>query len=175
MNYTKQCSNAVMNPKSKKQKQAEENSKISQLRNLISQSYKIFNTYGKSENDISEALKVFYGFLKPYSEFEITIAFRIWMQEQKNLPTPSDIISTIKASRGLPEYVPPTGRTHFPSDDEIASVEKMVQNLRASHDEQDAKIGSDKNKPNYAHFNRMAPELQQECINNLKKPITKHG
>lgn len=146
------------------------NLKINTISDLINQSYKIFNTYGKTEADIHAAIPGFMEVLGHYHVDRIISGFKIWLDEEATLPTPSDIKKIIEKWKPMDKYNPPDGRTSFPTDEEIANVEAMVQNLRKDHDEANRST-KDRTKQDYTHFEKSSPQQQEQLKKGLKNMV----
>lgn len=66
---------------------------------LVAQSFHIFNRYGKDEHALAPMNHAFLEDLEPYSETEITAAFKAWRQRKSGMPAPADIINEIKGKQ----------------------------------------------------------------------------
>ncbi|MCG8345372.1 MAG: hypothetical protein MI685_09490 [Chlorobiales bacterium] len=112
--------------------------------------------------------------LERYSIQQITRGFSIWIEEQDEFPTPADIKKTIDHWKPMDKYKPPVGRQHFPSDEEIENVSKMMDDIRNNLNPDDRLIGDNEYRSS-DHFTKMTPpDFQKKVIANLKN-ITKHG
>lgn len=100
------------------------------------------------------------------------MGFKLWMEDNNTMPTPSDIARIINQWNYKNNYKPPEGRTHFPSDEEIQNVSAMMEEMRNNLQPEDQIPNSEKNgKQNYSHFERSSPEQQQQAISNLKNMV----
>ena len=75
---------------------------------LVSQSYNIFNRYGKDKDALKDIIRAFVEDLREYSENQITNAFRQWRLRSDGMPAPANIIKIIqekpKQSQGLMSF-----------------------------------------------------------------------
>lgn len=62
---------------------------------LVSQSYNIFNRFGKDSNALKDMTRAFIEDLTEYSEDQITNAFKSWRRQSSGMPTPANIIDSI--------------------------------------------------------------------------------
>ena len=69
--------------------------RTTQLRSLISQSFDIFNIYGKTPEASENIVSGFSVTLEHSSIHDITDAFKEWMRDESTMPTPSDIYKLI--------------------------------------------------------------------------------
>lgn len=80
-----------------------------QLKNLIEQSYSVFNIYSKSADDTKNILNAFASVLENKSTQTITKAFKEWLTSEENFPTPAKIYAKcerIDAQANKPNYGP---------------------------------------------------------------------
>jgi hypothetical protein len=56
----------------------------------------VFPTYGKDEEQLTDALQMFNMCLHDYTAEQIKGAFLAWMKSNKQFPTPADIINLIE-------------------------------------------------------------------------------
>ena len=139
------------------------------MESLLNQSYSTFSVYGKSPEEHEDTVAVFASVLKPYTTDEITHAFKVHMHDGRQMPCPNDIVSIIKNSRPMSDYQPPKGREHFPTDEEIKAVEKLV----SDHIEAVRPKEYRKNKLDYSHFESM-PEEEQRALKERLRKVDKH-
>jgi hypothetical protein len=66
--------------------------RFSQLKALINQSFQIFNVYGRQAESVQAIIGGFSMVLKDIHIDDITLAFREWMHEESNMPTPVNIL-----------------------------------------------------------------------------------
>lgn len=72
---------------------------VIQLRSLITQSFEVFNVYGKEPESVESIIRAFNFALEGYSLAEITKAFKSWMHGKTVMPTPADILGIAKENR----------------------------------------------------------------------------
>lgn len=65
-----------------------------QIRNLISDSYKTFDIFGKPPEDLGTVLKSFVIALDGIRTEDITTAFQRWLKDSSKMPVPADIRKT---------------------------------------------------------------------------------
>jgi hypothetical protein len=63
---------------------------------LVSQSYNIFNRFGKDSTAIADITRAFIEDLQPYTIEQITKAFKQWRQTESGMPVPANIQDLIK-------------------------------------------------------------------------------
>lgn len=63
---------------------------------LVSQSYNIFNRYGKDGDALRDITRAFIEDLSEFPEDKITAGFKAWRQKKDGMPTPANIINEIK-------------------------------------------------------------------------------
>ena len=68
---------------------------MEQFRSLISQSFDIFNIYGKKPEAVENIVSGFNITLDRCSIHDITDAFKEWMRDESTMPTPSDIYKLV--------------------------------------------------------------------------------
>jgi hypothetical protein len=66
---------------------------------LVSQSYNIFNRFGKDSTAIADITRAFIEDLQPYTIEQITKAFKQWRQTESGMPVPANIQDLIKNAR----------------------------------------------------------------------------
>lgn len=88
--------NELTRPSMKPKPKSEQDGKLINLRYLLQQSIDIFNVYGKEPEQLKNILQGFVMILDPYSSEDISAAFKEWMAESANMPTPADILKIVK-------------------------------------------------------------------------------
>lgn len=130
--------------------------------------------YGKSPEEIEDAIKIFYDQLKHYEAKEITTAFRIWLSEGRQMPTVADIRHIILSGKPMQDYTPPTGRTNFPDNDGIKAVEDIVKGIRQNLQPDTQEDKERRWKQDYNHFDKLTDDQKKEHMRNLKN-VKPHG
>lgn len=74
----------------------ERSKRLQQLKALITQSFQIFNVYGRQAEAVNAIISAFSYALEEYHIDHITAAFQEWMLEQSVMPTPADILKITK-------------------------------------------------------------------------------
>lgn len=70
--------------------------RASQFQALLSQSYEIFNVFGKQPEAVKTAVQAFMMVLENRDMGDIQGAFKTWMQTSSTFPTPADILKIVK-------------------------------------------------------------------------------
>lgn len=150
-------------------------SKAELIGSLLNQSYSAFNVYGKSPEEMEDVVCIFIDILKNHDEKSILRAFKIWMSEEKILPTPSDILALINKNKPEPEYQAPNGRVVNAyadmSNDEKQDFDEMMATAKEALSCDDRLRNQDNTKQDYTHFNRMSPAQREDQIHNLRNMI----
>lgn len=160
--------------------------RIQQIATLLSQSYSSFNTYGKTQDDIEDAIPVFMEILKPYSIKDITSAWKIWLETETVLPTPADIrkIITRWCHNGLqPREEQPEDFERYSelSDADKKSLDDLLEKTKrqlnpALDPEEQERAKVERRKIDTSHFDSMPTQAQdavkQEFISNHKKMVS---
>jgi hypothetical protein len=153
------------------------------MKALISQSFDIFQTYGKQPEAIANMVQGFSMILHDHTDAEITEAFTLWMKTQSVLPTPANIFDLCEQARA---------NSRKSSDDLSAAREATRKRLQAEYDaiqpmtEEEVQLylqthkaertrAADRGKCDFSHFYRMPDDARQavidsipECLNRLK-------
>lgn len=66
---------------------------------LVSQSYNIFNRYGKDTDALKDITRAFIEDLREFSADQITGGFKAWRKRKDGMPTPANIIDEINHSK----------------------------------------------------------------------------
>lgn len=81
------------------QKSTMSNDKTAHISMLVSQSYNIFNRYGKDSTALRDITRAFIEDLSEYSIEDITAAFKSWRRCDSGMPTPANIINQINEGK----------------------------------------------------------------------------
>lgn len=73
--------------------------KNEQIIQMVEQCFAIQNTYGKTSQQLEILMMAMVEDLESYSLDEIQNAFLQWRRSESIVPTPADIINTIKSAR----------------------------------------------------------------------------
>lgn len=74
------------------------------LKDMLTQSFEIFEKFGKQPEEIKTAVKTFDMVLNPYRTEDIAKAFVSWLDTGKKMPLPSDIRTLTLAKRKAREF-----------------------------------------------------------------------
>lgn len=83
------------------------------VRDLVAQSFAIFNTYGREPETLVHLLPAFWEVLQDRSAEDIQTAFKAWLRQKSSMPTPADILQMMPPRKW--EWVvqePQTGGVH---------------------------------------------------------------
>jgi hypothetical protein len=159
------------------------------LEDLLSQSFDIFNTYGKDP----EALKsIYHGFetvLAGYSERQILSAFREWLDEHDTMPTPAAIKKIINweplpkshetrmFEREVEQQRVRAEKYHQLPPEKQKEHDELMAALRQRHE--NPKLARGPGKLDYKHWKSTPEEVQKAIMadmpNSLKRLRASQG
>lgn len=106
--------------------------KTSQLLALLTQSFEIFNVYGKEPEAVKSILGGFSVILAPYEIGHITAAFTRWMQISSTMPTPSDILKLTIESKSY-SNIKQTGKPKWVQVIRDYKTDKILEERYENH------------------------------------------
>lgn len=124
------------------------------LKELLRQSFDIFNVYGKKPAQMRNILLGFQEALKEFSEDVIEYAFREWLKESSAFPTPSDIVKICNEK---------VARTYVTPDVPKISAPKPSRDKESWHN----KNWADFTEEEKAHFIKKweeSPKAMKEAV-----------